>query len=150
EREYTQKVPEYISLAFPAVEQRVKKMNYKGNFVICIANESSKELQDVFEDNLFRSATSRACISLLLPKNGESFRELRVGDHSTFWDAGYPGIFIGDGADTRNPYYHSEYDSLGDLNYAFMKDVTAATLHTVAEKIQLMKCAEAYQEIDVN
>ena len=66
-------------------------------------------------------------------RKGESFSELRSGDHSSFWDADIQSISIGDGANARNFNYHSPEDKVEHLNFDFMSDVTKVTLATVVE-----------------
>lgn len=130
----SQTVPPDIQAAFPMITKKMEERSYKGNFIVCIANANSAKIKDRFESH------SGEVISIVVPENGESFRDLRYGDHASFWDAGYQMIFIGDGADSRNKNYHSSKDTLGTINYHFLGDVVQATKLTLADYLQISHC----------
>jgi len=132
-KENSQIIPEPIGVAFPLAKKQVEENDSKGDFIICIANSSSSGLRDRFADLMSRDLPSGKLISLVTPGKGEEVPIVRYSDHSSFWDKGYPAIFIEDGANSRNPNYHSPEDKTGTLNYAFMKDVTEAVLDLVIE-----------------
>ena len=134
---FSQHLPESISLAFPAVRQKVEQNESKGDFVICVANERSAGLRDKFLEGMTNYLPDRKVISIVTPGKSEILPYLRYSDHSSFWDKDYPAIFIGDGSDSRNPNYHSPRDTKSTLNYPFMRDCTAAILAFIIQQSQV-------------
>ena len=58
--------------------------------------------------------------------------DVRLSDHSSFWDAGYPALMITDTSFYRNPHYHRPTDTPDTLDYPFLAKVTAGTCAAVA------------------
>ena len=56
------------------------------------------------------AAIKRACrcprATLLVPFQGHILPEVRLSDHASFWDEGYPAIMLTDTAFMRDPNYH--------------------------------------------
>jgi hypothetical protein len=130
---HSQAIPETIALAFPRIKQKVEDNEGRGDFILCIANESSSGLRDEFTAQAAKYLPERKVISILTPGKSEVVPYLRYSDHSSFWDKNYPAIFIGDGSDSRNLNYHSPQDTIGTLNYPFMKDATETILSVALE-----------------
>ena len=143
EAEGSQLVPMVFEQQFPEVTKAVQADGSRGDFVVNIANTRSAHLAEAFEEATRQSVPGLKVHTLTVEGNGKQLSDLRGGDHSSFWDGGYPAISIGDGADTRNPHYHSSEDKLEDLNFEFMTDVTKAALATV---IQLAKPLQIRRE----
>jgi hypothetical protein len=54
-------------------------------------------------------------------------------DQSSFWGQGYPAILaIEDDRDDINPYYHSRFDRLSNLNQSYFIDIVKAAVGTTA------------------
>ena len=66
------------------------------------------------------------------PLNGWLVPDTRLSDNASFWDEGYPALLLTDGAETRNPNYHTASDTLATLDLAFATDVARAVLAYVA------------------
>ena len=146
----SQKLPKELALAMPRVKREVEKNDYVGDFVVCIASEKSKSLRDDFMAGNEHFVKDRKVISILTPGRSELFPDLRYGDHAAFWDEGYPAIFIGDGADTRNPNYHTEKDEIQLLHYGFMQDAVQATLALVLMKGNALHATTVWKDIELN
>jgi hypothetical protein len=54
--------------------------------------------------------------------------EVRLSDHSPFWDEGYPALLVTDTSFFRNPYYHSPEDRLETLDLDFLRRVTEGVI----------------------
>lgn len=145
----SQRVPAEIALALPRIKQQMEENDFVGDFVVCVANENSKELRDEFLESREKFVADRKIISILVPGNGELLPDLRYSDHTSFWDQGYPAIFIGDGADSRNPNYHTEKDQIQLLQYGFMKDIVQTTLALALIKGDAMHATVASSEINL-
>ena len=57
--------------------------------------------------------------------------ELRGSDHQSFWGKGYPAIEISDTAGYRNPYQHTDMDTVDRLNNDFSIKVISAVAASV-------------------
>ncbi len=53
--------------------------------------------------------------------------EVRLSDHSTFWDHGFQALMITDTAFLRNPNYHLSSDRMETLDFEFMRKVAFGT-----------------------
>jgi len=68
-----------------------------------------------------------------VPGNGEGMEEVRLSDHSTFWDQGFPALMVTDTAFLRNPNYHLVSDTMETLNFEFVKKVAIGVYFSVVE-----------------
>ena len=69
-----------------------------------------------------RSVPALKVETLVVPGQGENFSEVRLSDHSPFWDAGIPAVMVTDTAFFRNPNYHKPSDTLETLDLEFIRD----------------------------
>ena len=136
----TQTIPAGFELLFPDEVDSIIAHDYRGNFVLNIANEYSNEIMTQFNNCAALYVPDLKVISLAVPGNGEIAPDLRRSDHAPFWDAGFQAIEITDGGDTRNPYYHTMNDTIGSLNFQFMANILKASVATVAEMAGIMHC----------
>jgi Zn-dependent M28 family amino/carboxypeptidase len=95
-----------------------------GNFIGVCANEASEALLYRVVAGMKRGP-GLPVEFLAVPGNGEAVREVRLSDHSPFWDFGYPALMITDTSFFRNPHYHRPSDTPETLNYPFLARVTA-------------------------
>jgi aminopeptidase YwaD len=58
---------------------------------------------------------------------------VRLSDHSTFWDQGFPALMITDTAFLRNPNYHLASDRMETLDFEFMRDVATGVFYSIME-----------------
>ena len=59
--------------------------------------------------------------------------EVRLSDHSTFWDHGLQALMITDTAFLRNPNYHLPSDRMETLDFEFMRKVAAGVYYSLVE-----------------
>jgi hypothetical protein len=69
--------------------------------------------------------------SLVVPGRGETLPPVRLSDHASFWDRGYPALMITDTSFMRNPHYHRPTDTPDTLDYPFLAKVTAGVCDAV-------------------
>ena len=62
-------------------------------------------------------------IKLTVPWSGYLIPNVRLSDHSSFWDQGYKAVMITDTAFYRNPNYHKKTDTPETLDYKKMAEV---------------------------
>ena len=104
-----------------------------GDFIAIIGNEKSEQL---FE-KVYRTFKARVpqlpSEFLIVPKNGEAMEEVRLSDHSTFWDHGFQALMITDTAFLRNPNYHLSSDRMETLDFEFMRKVAIGVYYSLVE-----------------
>lgn len=103
-------IPPWLSWLFPK----------RGDFLAAVANLRSWPLLLKFRWG-FKRAIKFPLFSIALP---EAVREIRLSDHSNFWDQGYPALMLTDTSFLRNPHYHQATDTPETLDYLRMAKVT--------------------------
>ena len=93
-----------------------------GDFIAVVGNEPSAGLAQAIAKGMMRSVPALKVETLVVPGQGENFTEVRLSDHSPFWDAGIPAVMITDTAFFRNPNYHQPSDTLETLDLEFIRD----------------------------
>jgi len=61
---------------------------------------------------------------LPVPNGGRAIPDVRLSDHSPFWDAGYDAVMVTDTSFLRNPHYHQMSDTIDTLDLPFLAAVT--------------------------
>src|SRR5262249_3466014 len=95
-----------------------------GNFIGVCGNTASEALLRVFVEGM-KTVAGLPVEVIAVPGNGEALREVRLSDHSSFWDFGFPALMITDTSFFRNPHYHRPSDTPETLDYSFLAKVTA-------------------------
>jgi hypothetical protein len=104
-----------------------------GDFIAIIGNERSKELLEKVCQS-FRAHVPRLPLEfLVVPGNGEGMEEVRLSDHSIFWDQGFPALLVTDTSFLRNPNYHLPSDRIETLDFEFMRKVAIGVYFSVVE-----------------
>lgn len=115
----SQKYPPYIS---------VENYPDTGDFIAIVGNEPSNELVRSLRGKMAETVPGLPIETLVVPGHGDQFLDVRLSDHSPFWDHGTPAVMITDTAFFRNPNYHQPSDTLETLDL----DLIAETAHAVA------------------
>jgi len=129
----SQKVPEGLDQLFPDAYKTVSENQFRGNFLLSVANQRSADLSLLFDSCSRVVIPDLKVISLVVPGNGEIAPDFRRSDNAPFWDAGLKCLYFGDGANTRNVNYHSPGDVMGTIN------VTKISLFVKAMLVMLAK-----------
>lgn len=103
-------IPKWLHWIFPR----------EGNFLAAVANPRSINLLWQFRRG-FKRGSSFPLFTVPLP---ETIREIRLSDHSNFWDQGFPALMLTDTSFLRNPHYHQPTDTPETLDYPRMAEVT--------------------------
>ena len=104
-----------------------------GDFIAIIGNEGSQKLLEKVCQSFKTHLPQLPLEFLLVPGNGEGMEEVRLSDHSTFWDRGAPALMITDTGFLRNPNYHLSSDRIETLNFEFMQKVATAVYYSMVE-----------------
>ena len=101
----------------------------RGNFLVSVGNLRSLKLLWSFRRGYKRVNNSLALFSIALP---EIIHEIRLSDHSSFWDQGYPALMITDTSFLRNPNYHAPTDTPETLDYERLTKATLGVAGAIA------------------
>jgi Zn-dependent M28 family amino/carboxypeptidase len=113
QRPGSQRLPPHLAHLYPHV----------GNFIGVCGNEASRDLLQAVTAAL-KTVPELPVEFIAVPGNGEVLPEVRLSDHSSFWDHGYPALMVTDTSFFRNPHYHQPSDTPDTLDYPFLARVT--------------------------
>jgi Zn-dependent M28 family amino/carboxypeptidase len=103
-----------------------------GNFIGVVGNDASLDLLRVVVEGMKR-VPGLPVESLAVPGNGEALPPVRLSDHSSFWDDGFPALMVTDTSFFRNPHYHQATDTPETLDYPFLARVTEGVCQAVSQ-----------------
>ncbi len=131
----SQTLPVGFNLLFPDAYNEVASQDFKGNFITNVGKVgNSATLMQQFEDISANYAPSLRTVSVAAPANWQALTpDLGRSDHAPFWLENMPAIMLTDGANFRNPNYHTPNDKVETLNFTFMADVVKGTVATLAQ-----------------
>lgn len=61
---------------------------------------------------------------LPVPNGDRALPDVRLSDHSPFWDVGYVAVMVTDTSLMRNPHYHQMCETIDTLDLPFLAAVT--------------------------
>lgn len=133
----TQQLPTGFSLIFPAAAAAVAADQYRGNFITNVGNAQNPGIAAQFESSAAQYVPDLRVLTVVEPI-GFTVPDLRRSDHTPFWTAGIPALMLTDGANFRNPCYHTPADTLDEkLNFTFMANVVKATIAAAAQMVEI-------------
>ena len=121
----SQRLPPHLAKLYPSV----------GNFIGVCGNEASRTLVQAATQGM-KGVQGLPVEFITVPGKGEVFPEIRLSDHSSFWDRNYPALMITDTSFFRNPHYHQPSDTPETLDYPFLARVTAGVCEAVRRLLQ--------------
>jgi Zn-dependent M28 family amino/carboxypeptidase len=101
-----------------------------GNFIGVCGNERSQVLVETTAAGL-KSVPGLPVEFIVVPGSGSLLPEVRLSDHSAFWNHGFRALMITDTSFFRNPHYHQASDTPDTLDYPFLAKVTAGVCAAV-------------------
>ena len=66
-----------------------------------------------------------------MPFEGHILPDVRLSDHASFWDEGYPAVMLTDTAFMRNPNYHGPGDVMDRLDLPAMTELTLGLVNFI-------------------
>ncbi len=103
----------------------------RGDFIGVVGNWRSTSLLRQFSRSM-RQVRGLPVETLTVLGNGFLVPQVRLSDHSPFWDLGYPALLVTDTAFFRNPHYHAPSDTLDTLDLDFMAKVYQGVIQAVS------------------
>lgn len=89
----------------------------RGDFIALVANTGAAALLP----GLSRAMGAHVKTKVLpVPFQGRQLPDVRLSDHSPFWDAGYNAVMVTDTSFMRNPHYHQSSDTIETLDLPFL------------------------------
>jgi len=127
---YYSQTPQSQSLPLP-----LKLMGYPttGNFIGVVSDRRSRPLMTRLAAAI-KGACHLPAVTLSVPFAGHILPEVRLSDHASFWDAGYPAVMLTDTAFMRNPYYHGPGDVMDHLDLPAMTELTVGLVNFIARE----------------
>jgi Zn-dependent M28 family amino/carboxypeptidase len=95
----------------------------RGDFIAVVGNTATAALLPGLARRMGRHVPTRV---LPVPNRGRALPDVRLSDHSPFWDVGYDALLITDTSFLRNPNYHLPSDTIDSLDLPFLAAVTEA------------------------
>jgi Zn-dependent M28 family amino/carboxypeptidase len=124
---YYSQTPHSQSLPLP-----LKLMGYPttGNFIGLVSDWRSRPLMDRLAASM-KQACRLPAVTLSVPFQGHILPEVRLSDHASFWDEGYPAVMLTDTAFMRNPNYHGPGDVMDHLDLPAMTELTLGLVNFI-------------------
>jgi Zn-dependent M28 family amino/carboxypeptidase len=104
-----------------------------GNFIGLVSDRRSRPLMDRLAAAI-KAACRLPAVTLSVPFEGHILPEVRLSDHASFWDEGYPAIMLTDTAFMRNPNYHGPGDVMDHLDLEAMTELTLGLAHFIQQQ----------------
>jgi Zn-dependent M28 family amino/carboxypeptidase len=104
-----------------------------GDFIAIVGNERSQKFLEKVCQSFKAHVPQLPLEFLVVPGNGERMEEVRLSDHSIFWDEGFAALLVTDTSFLRNPNYHLPSDRIETLNFEFMQKVATGVFYSVIE-----------------
>ena len=92
----------------------------RGDFIALVANTGAAILLPGLSRGMGNHVKTKV---LPVPFKGRQLPDVRLSDHSPFWDAGYNAVMVTDTSFMRNPHYHQPSDTIETLDLPFLEAV---------------------------
>ena len=107
------------SQAYPHPAMR-KLYGDRGDFIALVANASASVMLAQLTHSIGQHVSTKA---LPVPRAGRDVPDVRLSDHSPFWDQDYDALMVTDTSFMRNPHYHQMSDTIATLDLPFFASV---------------------------
>ena len=145
----SQTLPFGFETLFPDAYAEVESQQFRGNFITNVGNVNSSNLVDAFDNAAAQYVPDLRVVSLLADGSGLTPPDLLRSDHAPFWFSNKKALMLTDGAEFRNPNYHSPNDKVEQLDFQFMQQVVQATVAAVAQLAQPIHASKAFAPFDL-
>ena len=102
----------------------------RGDFIALVANAGAGLLLPGLARAMGRHVPTKV---LPVPNGGRAIPDVRLSDHSPFWDQGYDALMVTDTSFMRNPHYHRMSDTVETLDLAFFCGVVEGLAEALGE-----------------
>ena len=91
-----------------------------GDFIALVANTGAGLMLPGLAQRMGRHVTTKV---LPVPNASRAIPDVRLSDHSPFWDQRYDALMVTDTSFMRNPHYHQMSDTVDSLDLDFFSRV---------------------------
>jgi hypothetical protein len=102
----------------------------RGDFIALVANTGAGMMLPRLANAMGRHVKTKV---LPVPNRGSGFPDVRLSDHSPFWDQGYNALMVTDTSFMRNPHYHQMSDRVDTLDLHFFCQVVTGLSASLSE-----------------
>ena len=102
----------------------------KGDFIALVANTGSSLMLPGLAASMGKYVPTKV---LPVPLNGDVLPDVRLSDHSPFWDQGYNAMMVTDTSFLRNPHYYEPTDTVDTLDLEFFSKVVEGLVESLAK-----------------
>ena len=88
----------------------------RGDFIALVANARAALMLPGLSYRMGQHVKTKV---LPVPRGGKDVPDVRLSDHSPFWDQGYNALMVTDTSFMRNPNYHRMSDTIASLDLPF-------------------------------
>ena len=146
----SQTLPMGFELLFPDAYNAVANDNFRGNFITNVGIYYATDLIESFETAASEYVPDLRVISIAAPAQWQILTpDLGRSDHAAFWLNSMPALMLTDGANFRNPNYHSPNDTIGALDFTLMSKVVKATVAAVANLAEIQHSTSETTVVDL-
>ena len=144
----SQTVPFGFNFLFPDAIAQLEENNYRGDFITVVSDGPSTFLSDAYIRAIdsYVPQLNYLRLDILVPPS--NVPDLSRSDHASFWAANERAIMLTDGANFRNPNYHSPGDSIETLDFTFMTGVVKASVAALAELAEIRHATSTWLDTD--
>ncbi|MBD2464342.1 M28 family peptidase [Oscillatoria sp. FACHB-1407] len=103
----------------------------RGDFLAVIGDQGHMPLIDAFSRAARRELPT--VLTLPVPLLGPFTPDLLRSDHAPFWQAGIGAVLLTDTANFRNPHYHTETDTLENVDRPFFTGSSQIVINAVTQ-----------------
>ena len=104
-----------------------------GNFIGLVSDRRSKPLLTRL-DRAIKQGCRLPTVTLAVPFSGNLLPDVRLRDHASFWDEGFPAVMLTDTAYMRNPNYHGPGDVIETLDLDSMTELTLGLVNFLRQE----------------
>lgn len=125
----SQDFPTGFDVLYPLEAVKVRANQSRGDFLLLVFDNQASQWAHIIADA--SDQQDLLAIQLEVDLNGKVPSQLRNSDHQSFWGRGYSAIEITDTAGNRNPYQHTNQDTINTLDIDFSIQVISAVAASV-------------------
>ncbi|MCS5700963.1 M20/M25/M40 family metallo-hydrolase [Cyanobium sp. FGCU-52] len=103
---------------------------HRGDFIALVGNLGTAALLPRLARRMGPHVSTKV---LPVPAGGRAIPDVRLSDHSPFWDQGYDALMVTDTSFMRNPHYHRMSDTIDTLDLPFFCGVVEGLGEALAE-----------------
>ena len=107
-----------------------KVFGERGDFIALVANTGCAAMLPGLASGMGKHVKTKV---LPVPLKGDVLPDVRLSDHSPFWDQGYNAMMVTDTSFLRNPHYHEPTDTVDTLDMEFFYKVVEGLVESLGK-----------------